>query len=99
MKIWDMRKNYDCLFKYYTEKTVNSLDVSQTGLIGIGMGDMLQIWKNAHIIKQKMPYMKQIINSKNKIRKLEFLRFEDVIGIGHTGGFSSFIIPGSGFPQ
>lgn len=77
---------------------VNSLDISQTGLIGIGMGDILQIWKNAHITKQKMPYMKQIVNDKNKIKNLKFMRFEDIIGVGHTGGYSSYIIPGSGFP-
>jgi len=30
--------------------------------------------------------MKEIINNKNKINNLEFLNYEDILGIGHTGG-------------
>ncbi len=42
-----------------------------------------------------MPYMSHLIPS-SEVTSLEFCPFEDVLGVGHSKGFSSLLIPGSG---
>ena len=33
------------------------------------------------------------------VHKLQFVPFEDVLGIGHSNGYSSIVIPGCGEPN
>jgi U3 small nucleolar RNA-associated protein 7 len=42
MKIWDLR-NYKCLQEYYTILPASNLDISQTGLLGVGYGSHVQV--------------------------------------------------------
>ena len=43
-----------------------------------------------------MPYMKHRLSSGSQVCKLKFAPYEDVLGVGHSNGYSSLVIPGSG---
>ena len=42
-----------------------------------------------------MPYMSHLLPS-SEVVSLQFCPFEDVLGVGHSNGFASLLIPGSG---
>lgn len=46
MKIWDLR-TYKCLHAYKTDKPAVSLDISDTGLVAMGVGREVQVLKDA----------------------------------------------------
>jgi len=54
------------------------------------------VFKDALRTKRGFPYMKHDIPLKTDITDIEFCPYEDVLGIGHTKGFTSLIIPGAG---
>lgn len=76
------------------------LDISQTGVLGVGHGCHSTFWRpEALKTKEKEPYMKHEISGMGPLESLSFRPFEDVCGIGHQGGISSIVIPGSGEPN
>ena len=76
------------------------LDISQTGILGIGHGCHTTFWRpEALKVKMKEPYMKHQLSGKGPLESLRFRPFEDVCGIGHARGLSSIVIPGSGEPN
>ena len=56
-KVWDVRM-YKTLHDYFSPATVDAMDFSGTGLLSLGMGSEVQVWKNSYKEKQKAPYMK-----------------------------------------
>lgn len=46
LKVWDIRNTYKCLYDYFTPSPAHSCDFSDSGLIGVGIGKMVQVWKN-----------------------------------------------------
>jgi len=58
LKIWDIRNTYKCLYDYFTPTPAHASDFSDTGLLSVSVGNMVQIWKNSSKAKQKAPYMK-----------------------------------------
>jgi U3 small nucleolar RNA-associated protein 7 len=58
MKVWDIRNTYKCLYDYFTPIPAQTTDFSDTGLLAVGMGPIVQVWKNSTAEKQKTPYMK-----------------------------------------
>ena len=100
VKIWDLRMLKE-LHSYNTYGGApTSLDISQTGILGVGHGCHTTFWKpEALTMKVKEPYMKHMIPGKGPVESLRFRPFEDVCGIGHTRGISSIVIPGSGEPN
>lgn len=97
MKVWDVR-TYKQLNQYFTPKPVSNVSISQMGLLGISFGGNVHIWKDAFIEKQKEPYMTHLQAGTN-IHQFQFCPYEDILGLGHTKGFSSIAIPGSGEPN
>lgn len=94
MKIWDIRNTYKCLYDYFTPAPAQTTDFSDTGLLSVTMGQIVQVWKNTVNEKQKAPYMKH--KESAPIRAAQFIPFEDVLGLTHEDGYSSIVIPGSG---
>jgi U3 small nucleolar RNA-associated protein 7 len=97
LKIWDCR-NFKELESYYTPTPASSLHISDTGLLAVGWGPHVQVWKDVLTKsgdKQSAPYVNHLIPG-SQITSVQFCPFEDVLGLGHTGGFSSILIPGSG---
>ncbi|KAF8818753.1 BING4CT (NUC141) domain-containing protein [Cardiosporidium cionae] len=95
-KVWDMR-TYKCLHTFnYFGAPPSSIDVSQTGLIGIGFGPHVQIWKDVFSIdKPKMPYLTQDYFAEH-VKSVRFRPFEDICCVGRSDGISAIVVPGSG---
>lgn len=93
VKIWDNR-TYRQLQQYYTPTPVTSLDISQKGLLAAAHGPRVSILKDSFHKHSPIPYMTHMEPSQ-KIQNVEFCSFEDVLGISHSCGFSSVLIPGS----
>ncbi|CAG8442073.1 1309_t:CDS:10 [Diversispora eburnea] len=91
LKLWDVR-TYKCLQDYYTRTSVSSLSISQLGLLGVGWGPHVTVWKDAFKTKQKSPYMNHL-QAGTQIQDINFCPYEDVLGIGHSDGISSILIP------
>jgi U3 small nucleolar RNA-associated protein 7 len=94
LKIWDLRK-FKEIDQYYTPTPASSLDISDTGLLSVGWNTHVTVWKDVFKSKQSDPYMNHLLPG-SKVEKQKFVPFEDILGIGHQGGFSSIIVPGSG---
>lgn len=97
MKIWDVR-TYKQLQAYFTPSPASCLAISQRGLLAVGHGPNIQIWRDAFTQKQKSPYMSHLFPSCT-VHGMQFCPFEDVLGVGHSQGFGSVLIPGAGEPN
>lgn len=94
-KIWDLRM-YRMVHAYTTLRPAEGLDISQSGLLAVGQGPHLQIWKDALQSKQNSPYMSHELPAM-QVSDVRFCPFEDVLGVGHSKGFSSLVVPGAAF--
>eukprot|EP00388_Colpodella_angusta_P004398 GDKJ01014554.1.p1 GENE.GDKJ01014554.1~~GDKJ01014554.1.p1 ORF type:complete len:379 (-),score=53.33 GDKJ01014554.1:80-1216(-) len=96
MKVWDTRA-MRVLEDYSVTYCFDTIDISYSGLLAMGGGTNIQIWKDIFTqSKPSGPYMKHGLGYGNIASRVRFCPFEDVLGIGHSNGFSSIIIPGSG---
>jgi len=100
MAIWDIRMFRE-VNNYFTRSPASSVAISDTGLTAVGWGTRTTIWKGlfdkAKPVQEKVqsPYM--VWGGEGKgIERVQWCPFEDVLGLGHTEGFSSIIIPGAG---
>ena len=100
VKIFDLRM-YKEIHAYNTYGgPPTALDISQTSVLGIGHGCHTTFWKaEALSVKAKEPYMKHQFSGNGPMESLRFRPYEDAVGIGHAGGISSIVIPGSGEPN
>ena len=97
MKIWDLRNSYKCVYEYYNPNPPTFVTISQKGLLAVSYNNVIEVWKDFALSKQKEPYMKHHFkNNKTKTKSLKFINFEDFLGCGTNIGFSSIIVPGSG---
>merc|ERR1712187_76295 len=96
-KVWDLRK-YEVVnsFKSFGHCAAD-VDVSMTGLVAIGFGSHLQIWRDAfNAQRPKKPYMTQEYPGK-MLGSIRFQPYEDVLCVGHSKGFGTLLVPGAGF--
>uniref|UniRef100_A0A7S0V4M6 BING4 C-terminal domain-containing protein n=1 Tax=Polytomella parva TaxID=51329 RepID=A0A7S0V4M6_9CHLO len=102
LKVWDLRHQYRPLHQYFTYSTVTSMDVSQRGLLAVGYGRKIQIWKDGLAQKQESPYMGHSLAThptSGALTSLRFCPFEDVLALGTEGGVSTLLVPGAGEPN
>ena len=97
VKVWDVR-TFKPIHTYYSSSPATAVDISQRGLLAVGYGPHVQIWKDALTAKASAPYMNHLIPGAT-LEDLQFVPFEDVLGIGHSRGFSSILVPGAGEPN
>ncbi|KAG0220503.1 WD40-repeat-containing domain protein [Mortierella sp. GBAus27b] len=97
LKLWDLR-NYKVVQEYFTPTPASSLSISQRGLLAVGFGPNITVWKDPFKTKQVSPYMSHLQPS-TSIHDVNFVPFEDVLGLGHSSGISSLVVPGSGEPN
>lgn len=96
IKIWDLRK-FEVL--QTLPGHANTLDFSQKGLLAAATGSFVQISGNFSESQSYSRYMTHSMAKGYQIKKLLFRPYEDVLGIAHSMGWSSILIPGSGEPN
>ncbi|QPG73264.1 hypothetical protein FOA43_000572 [Brettanomyces nanus] len=94
LKIWDLRKLKE-IGSYYTPTQASTVDISDRGLLAVGWGPHLTVWKDTLKQNQKSPYMNHMIPG-SEVQTARFVPFEDILGCGHNNGISSLIVPGAG---
>ena len=104
MSVWDVR-NYRELHKYFLRSPSSSLAISDRGLTAVGWGTQASIWRGLfdkargdQQEKVQSPYMSWGGEGR-RIEKVRWCPFEDVLGIGHSTGYSSILVPGAGEPN
>ncbi|KAK4228380.1 putative U3 small nucleolar RNA-associated protein 7 [Podospora fimiseda] len=101
MCIWDIRNFKEAVDSYFTRSPATSVAISDTGLTAVGWGTRTTVWKGlfskARAVQEKVqsPYMTWGGDG-HGVERVRWCPFEDVLGVGHTDGFSSLIIPGAG---
>ena len=98
MKVWDIR-TFKNVHNYFNRRPATTLDVSQRGLLAVGYGPTVEIWKGALIKhkKAKAPYMSHRVPGGSC--KVRFRPYEDALIVGHAAGVDSLVIPGAGEPN
>lgn len=95
LNVFDIRNTYREVHSYFTPTPAQTLSISDSGLLAVGWGGHVSIWKDALRTKQKSPYMAHHQEG-STISSLTFCPFDDVLGASHDKGFSSLLVPGSG---
>ncbi|XP_049852622.1 uncharacterized protein LOC126332789 [Schistocerca gregaria] len=102
VNVWSLASKseggYEKICCYVMREAARRLSLSQTGLLGLARRSCVEVWKDfvdrgatSHWSKVYMRY-----RVSREVRDIEFCAFEDVLGIGHGGGFSSIVVPGAG---
>ena len=94
LRIWDVRNSHKCLKEFILPGgAAGNIQFSDRKVLGaIVGGDVVEFYKDVCIKNPEHPYMKHKVH--RKITDIHFAPFEDVVGIGHAGGFSSILVPG-----
>ncbi|KAK8480227.1 hypothetical protein V6N13_052377 [Hibiscus sabdariffa] len=96
IKIWDLRKFEVIQTLPCHAKTLN---FSQKGLLAAGTGSFIQILADFSGSQNYSSYMTHSMAKGYQVGKVLFRPYEDILGIGHSMGWSSILIPGSGEPN
>ena len=106
MKVWDIR-TYKELNAYFLRQPGASLAISDRDCVAVGWGTQTSIWRGLfsrsrgtstdddHHPKIQSPYMSWG-GEGSRIERLSFCPYEDVLGISHSDGFTSILVPGAG---
>ena len=101
MAVWDIRM-FKEVNKYSLRRPGASVAISDRGLTAVGWGTQVTIWRNLFTAstasshpKVQSPYMAWGGSGK-RIERVRWCPFEDILGISHSAGFSSIIVPGAG---
>lgn len=103
MSIWDIR-NFKEVNSYFTRAPGTSVAISDTGLTAVGWGTQTSVWRGLftkHALDQEKiqsPYMTWGGEGK-KIERVRWCPYEDLLGVSHSSGFSTVIVPGAGEPN
>jgi|EP00624_Nannochloropsis_granulata_P000965 U3 small nucleolar RNA-associated protein 7 len=97
VKLWDLRV-YKQLHHYQFTSPPSSVDISQKGLLAVGFGSHVTVWKDALARKVQSPYLRHDTPG-NALDTVRFRPYEDVLGLGHKGGYVSMVVPGAGEPN
>ncbi|XP_002740951.1 WD repeat-containing protein 46-like [Saccoglossus kowalevskii] len=93
LKIFDIR-TFKPLQVYRIASGATELSFSQRGLLASACGNIVDVYKDCCTQSQDKPYMMH--KMKYNITDLQFCPYEDVLGVTHTNGFESLLIPGAG---
>lgn len=109
LKIWDIRNFKELQTVENLPTPASNVSISDTGLLAVSRGPHINFWKDA--LKsgtaskpcfgsmggknRNTPYMSHLLAG-NKINNMQFVPYEDLLGIGHNSGVTNLIIPGAG---
>lgn len=96
IKLWDSRNYSEPLSQYVTKLPVNHVALSQRNVMAISMGDVCEVFRNINLgnLSSINSYLRHIDAA--PITAMEFVPYEDILGIGSQKGFSSILVPGAG---
>jgi len=77
VKVWDLR-TYQPLHSYFSPSPATWCDISQRGMLAVGWGRRINIWKDALTSKQQSPYMSHKLQG-GQLRDFHFCPYE----VGH----------------
>ncbi|XP_036270557.1 WD repeat-containing protein 46 isoform X2 [Pipistrellus kuhlii] len=100
LKIFDLRGKFQPLSARTLPQGAGHLAFSQRGLLAAGMGDVVNIWAGqgkASPPSLEKPYLTHRLSG--HVHGLQFCPFEDVLGVGHSGGITSMLVPGAAEPN
>ncbi|KFO23119.1 WD repeat-containing protein 46 isoform X2 [Fukomys damarensis] len=100
LKIFDLRGTFRPLSARTLPQGAGHLAFSQRGLLAAGMGDVVNIWVGrgkASLPPLEQPYLTHRLAG--PVHSLQFCPFEDVLGVGHSGGITSMLVPGAAEPN
>ncbi|GIL47302.1 hypothetical protein Vafri_4155 [Volvox africanus] len=97
IKVWDVRMLRP-MHDYYSPAPVTRMDISQRGLLAVGYGRKVQVWQDALRNKAQSPYLHHNLQE-GVTEVFRFCPYEDVLGIGHSAGISTILVPGAGEPN
>ncbi|MBZ3887560.1 WD repeat-containing protein 46 [Sciurus carolinensis] len=100
LKIFDLRGTFQPLSARTLPQGAGHLAFSQRGLLAAGMGDVINIWAGQG--KASPPSLEQAYLThrlSGHVHGLQFCPFEDVLGVGHSGGITSMLVPGAAEPN
>ena len=86
-------RTYKQLYACNIQGQISSISLSQRNSLAVGIGQHVQIFPdvvNSGIVK---PHLSHFLGGFD-VRQVGFCPHEDVLGIGHSGGFASIIVPG-----
>uniref|UniRef100_A0AC35U0B0 WD_REPEATS_REGION domain-containing protein n=1 Tax=Rhabditophanes sp. KR3021 TaxID=114890 RepID=A0AC35U0B0_9BILA len=97
MKIWDVRNMGQMMYSYLLPSVGTNVTVSQKDVVALSCSNIVNVYNDAFCGTMKKPYM--LYRCDGHVSKLQFCPYEDVLGVGHGGGYNSLLIPGSGDPN
>ncbi|XP_006105519.1 WD repeat-containing protein 46 [Myotis lucifugus] len=100
LKTFDLRGTFQPLSARTLPQGAGHLAFSQRGLLAAGMGDVVNIWTGqgkASPPSLEKPYLTHRLSG--HVHGLQFCPFEDVLGVGHSGGITSMLVPGAAEPN
>ena len=99
VKLWDAR-NLNGPIQYYRQRhPPRSISISHKGVVAYAMDNLIEVYKNNCTKDEAETQIYLRHNVSNMIRNIEFCPYEDILGIAHSGGFSSMLVPGCGEPN
>ncbi|KAI9893865.1 MAG: Small subunit (SSU) processome component [Vezdaea aestivalis] len=105
MAVWDLRM-YKELDSYFTRAPACTTAISDRGLTAVGWNTQVSIWKGLFSSSQGQEEHEKVQSpylgwggDGQRIERVKWCPFEDVLGVSHDQGFSSIIVPGAGEPN
>uniref|UniRef100_A0A0K0G112 WD_REPEATS_REGION domain-containing protein n=1 Tax=Strongyloides venezuelensis TaxID=75913 RepID=A0A0K0G112_STRVS len=96
LRIWDIR-NLTPLHAYRLPTVPSCITFSQKNCLAVGSENIVNVFNDSHLGTMKTPYLRY--KCTGTVNKLQFCPYEDVLGVGHSAGYTSLLIPGSGDPN
>ncbi|KAK3770476.1 hypothetical protein RRG08_027959 [Elysia crispata] len=97
LKIFDLRTYKELSrFQYNKRQCPGVLDFSQKGILAVSRENVVELYQDMtnQAYRPERPYLYHRCD--RLIQDVMFCPYEDVLGIGHSLGFSSIVVPGSG---
>ncbi|XP_010568220.1 PREDICTED: WD repeat-containing protein 46 [Haliaeetus leucocephalus] len=93
LRLFDLR-TYRVLQELVLPQGAGHLAFSQRGVLAAACGDLVQVYKGVGKEVPPQPYLCH--RPPRPPHGLRFCPFEDVLGAGHSHGFTSILVPGAG---
>lgn len=120
VRVFDVR-TFKPLHSYLSRAPASAIAISQRGVVAVGAGRNVTLWKDALGSKVASPYMRVDFSTSQipagtgnsgtgaastgargstaGVWRAAFRPYDDVLAVGHSGGVSLSLVPGSGEPN